>query len=441
MADIIDLANPGTHAASLQAALLAQSGRVPTIAALGDSITAMGGSFVANRVKNARGFTTWMTMLGGQRFWMPDEFNFGISGQRTDQMLERLPAVLAARPSVCVVLAGTNDILPISGRPGLTPQNSLSNLQQIFDGLQAVGIVVIALPPLPRSDTPFNADDRRGHVRQIREFIRAQHYLRRNFHVVDCAMTLGDAVTGGPKTNPIVMPDLLHPNCHGAYLIGAEIEKVLRTLQPTARVPLADATDLYHPTLNPRGNLFPNGLMLGTGGQIGGGATGVIADGVKSTNALPAGVSAIFSKEPRDEGGEWQVLELSGSITNNAAPTRINIWPVAQFNGSVQPGDVVEAFCEFKVDAGAKGVCCTSLVQYLTGGTASKFAADNFGQGADPLIPPVAHGGTMRTPRLAKTDSTYAGAGIEVCVQATPSGTQDVALKLSFSALEMRKVL
>src|SRR5216683_4279172 len=91
--------------------------------------------------------------------FFPDKpyVNRGISGQTTPQMLIRFrPDVIALKPKVVVILAGTNDI---SGNTGpMTLDQIEGNLTSMFDLAHANGIRVVFASVLPISDYEKNKD-------------------------------------------------------------------------------------------------------------------------------------------------------------------------------------------------------------------------------------------------------------------------------------------
>ncbi len=81
----------------------------------------------------------------------------GISGQTTPQMLIRFrPDVIALRPRVVVILAGTNDIAGNTGP--MTLEMIEDNLTSMFDLAHANGIRVVFASLLPISDYEKNKD-------------------------------------------------------------------------------------------------------------------------------------------------------------------------------------------------------------------------------------------------------------------------------------------
>jgi lysophospholipase L1-like esterase len=80
--------------------------------------------------------------------------NRGISGQTTPQMLVRFrPDVIALRPKVVVILAGTNDIAENTGPATL--EMIEDNLMSMVDLAKANGIRVVIASVLPAFDFPW----------------------------------------------------------------------------------------------------------------------------------------------------------------------------------------------------------------------------------------------------------------------------------------------
>lgn len=83
--------------------------------------------------------------------------NRGISGQTTPQMLVRFrPDVIALKPQVVVILAGTNDIAGNTGP--MTVEAIEDNLASMFELARASGIRVVIASVLPVSDYAKNRE-------------------------------------------------------------------------------------------------------------------------------------------------------------------------------------------------------------------------------------------------------------------------------------------
>lgn len=96
----------------------------------------------------------WGAEGSGTFFPGKSYINRGISGQTTAQMLVRFSQdVLALRPNVVVILAGTNDI---AGNTGPATQAMIQdNLQAMLDLAKAHGIAVVLASVLPVSEYPW----------------------------------------------------------------------------------------------------------------------------------------------------------------------------------------------------------------------------------------------------------------------------------------------
>jgi lysophospholipase L1-like esterase len=80
--------------------------------------------------------------------------NRGISGQTTPQMLVRFrPDVIALKPAVVVILAGTNDIAGNTGPTTL--ETTEGNLMSMTELAKVNGIRVVLSSVLPASDFPW----------------------------------------------------------------------------------------------------------------------------------------------------------------------------------------------------------------------------------------------------------------------------------------------
>jgi lysophospholipase L1-like esterase len=159
--------------------------------------------------------------------------NRGIGGQTSGQMLVRFrPDVVALRPKVVVILAGTNDVSGNAGplRPGVIEDN-LSSMSELA---RANGIKVVLASLLPVADDKKDAGGkpilRTGDrppetLRQLNAWIA--EYARKNRHVfLDYHQAVADAqgALRGDLNN-----DGLHPNAAGYALMGALAEKAIAT--------------------------------------------------------------------------------------------------------------------------------------------------------------------------------------------------------------------
>jgi lysophospholipase L1-like esterase len=161
--------------------------------------------------------------------------NRGISGQTTPQMLLRLRAdVLALKPKVMVLLAGTNDMASNTGQ--MTLEQTQANIETMSELCKLHGIKVVLSSILPVSNYHAKPEDWRGPqtYRRPLENIRAQNawlktYAAANGHVYLDYWTATVDAQGMLKTE--LSEDDLHPNAAGyaimAPLVEAAITKAL----------------------------------------------------------------------------------------------------------------------------------------------------------------------------------------------------------------------
>jgi len=156
----------------------------------------------------------------------------GISGQTTPQMLIRFrPDVIALKPRVVVILAGTNDL---AGNTGPTTLEAIEdNFRSMYDLASANGIRVVFASVLPVSDyelrdgKPITQTVRRPPEkiialnRWIQQFARAHHevYLDYFSAMVDDKGFLKDELSD----------DGLHPNAQGYAVMAPLAEAAIAT--------------------------------------------------------------------------------------------------------------------------------------------------------------------------------------------------------------------
>jgi lysophospholipase L1-like esterase len=174
---------------------------------------------------------SWDAPNNGGFFPGKPYINRGISGQTTPQMLIRFrPEVIAFKPKVVVILAGTNDI---AGNTGPTTLEAIQdNLTSMAELARANGIRVVFASLLPVSD--YEMRDGRPITQTVRrppEKIRAlnawmKDYATRNHHIyldyfsamVDDKGFLKDELSN----------DGLHPNPQGYAVMNPLAEAAIK---------------------------------------------------------------------------------------------------------------------------------------------------------------------------------------------------------------------
>lgn len=137
--------------------------------------------------------------------------NLGVSGDTTQDGLDRLSLVLAEKPRIVILEFGAND-----GLRGQPVANTEKNLAQMIDALQKAGArVVLAGITLPPNYGP----------EYIRQFDAIYPALSKRYHLPLIPFLL-EGVAGHAD---LMQQDGLHPNAKGVPLV---VQNVLHTLEP-----------------------------------------------------------------------------------------------------------------------------------------------------------------------------------------------------------------
>ncbi|MGD9562946.1 MAG: SGNH/GDSL hydrolase family protein [Pyrinomonadaceae bacterium] len=158
--------------------------------------------------------------------------NRGISGQTTSQMLIRFrPDVIALKPKVVVILAGTNDIAGNTGP--ISVQAIADNIESMAELARANGIRAVLASVLPVSDYNTNRDGGKivQTVRRPPEKIRElNEWLRKYCEEMDLVYL--DYFTPSVDADGFLKPDLaydgLHPNAAGYEVMAPLAEAAIR---------------------------------------------------------------------------------------------------------------------------------------------------------------------------------------------------------------------
>ena len=147
--------------------------------------------------------------------------NRGISGQTSPQMLVRFRQdVIALRPAVVVILAGTNDIAENTGK--MLPEDTENNLRSMVDLARANGIRVVLCSVLPAKSFGWRPElTPAGKIVALNAWIKGFAAERRLAYVdYYSAMVDGD---GGLKAE--LSGDGVHPNGRGYAVMGPLVER------------------------------------------------------------------------------------------------------------------------------------------------------------------------------------------------------------------------
>jgi len=315
------------------------------VAFLGDSITASGINNDASNIRDtARGLNFWVPALTRQAFQTHQGLNFGVSGDTTAGALARIQDVIDSGAGTCVVLIGTNDV-------GTSLSSVKANLSGIYQALTDAGILTIAMPVLPRN--AVSTSDY-GWLNSINQWIRKQEAHFPCLRVIDATQYFGDlnSLTYSPK--PGFTYDGLHPMAIGARYAAQPIADYLLTLRRPQSRQLQSITDHYWPTTNEGGYLNQNPAMSGTGGTVGAGISGVLADGWAISRSEGGGdMSALNVTASKiihpGTGSVAQRISYSGNVTGGWQ-TVITLYDFGlTYQEHLRAGDTIEFIVELDI--------------------------------------------------------------------------------------------
>ncbi len=153
-------------------------------------------------------------------------FNRGISGQTTPQMLIRFrPDVIALKPRVVVILAGTNDIAGNTGP--MTVEMIEDNYASLAQLARANGIKVVFASVLPIHDYgKTRMSDRRSpeQILKLNEWLKS--YCQANGHTY--LDYFGKMVDDKGMLKAELANDGLHPNAEGYKLMAPLAEEAIQ---------------------------------------------------------------------------------------------------------------------------------------------------------------------------------------------------------------------
>lgn len=175
----------------------------------------------------------WSRPASGGFFPGKPYINRGIDGQTTPQMLIRFKAdVIALKPKVVVILAGTNDIAGNTGPT--TPEQIADNLSSMADLAQAHGVRIVLASVLPVSDYGHRADGRnliQTERRPPDQIIKLNSWIRRyssenGYIYLDYFSVMADE---SGMLRKELSEDGLHPNARGYAVMAPIAEQAIKS--------------------------------------------------------------------------------------------------------------------------------------------------------------------------------------------------------------------
>ncbi len=386
---------------------------VPIGAVCGDSRHSLGFTTPADVAQGYRsqGWTTWLRQRTRQRFDIPLSNVFAIGGTTTQHMAEtQLPQLLAAKPAFCFAISSTNDRTTINPATGAlyTAAESIAFWGQFINGATKAGIQLYIVAETPRGNSTqsalrFSGQTLLDHL-QVHRWLQqqAQRPLVTVFDFFN-AWTLDPLSTTLVDVDPTKVVDGLHAGGGGANDACERMRPTIEARFPPVDILPVNNTDLFSAG-NPRGSLTPNPMMAGTSGTLTAtGGVGTLTGQVAGNSASDGRVRLIngtgltvAASVVVINGRRWQQFAISGTPTQNGCYVEFNHFGTY----TVTAGDVVEAVCEYEVDAGQTGITAVQLQITQPGG--SKIHVDGQANSTTPVVdfPTTAVSGVLRTPSL-----------------------------------------
>jgi lysophospholipase L1-like esterase len=174
---------------------------------------------------------SWDDPKYGRFFQGRPYVNRGISGQTTPQMLIRFrPDVIALKPDIVVILAGTNDIAGNTGPMALqATQDNLASMAELAR-LHRIRVVLSSLLPVSDYENTADGQPRNQTTRRPPEKIKALNEWMRNYaaeHKVTYLDYYSAMVDDKGFLKDELSNDGLHPNDKGYQVMAPLVEEAI----------------------------------------------------------------------------------------------------------------------------------------------------------------------------------------------------------------------
>lgn len=332
-------------------------------AVLGDSLAAA--LTVDTTLKQNSAATSpinWANSLSGGRakYCALNNGNFGVSGERTEQIMARVPAVVSTNAGLVFIFAGTNDIGQNYPTAATCAERCASNIENMVRAILAGGarhVVVI----LPLGSTGWTAAqytilyDLHQRLKEMVERIPSV-YL---FDPAPAVLNAANSTTAiAAKTNYFY--DATHPNGRGAYYWGKALasDVVTPLVAPYPRISHLNATDVQAAAF------INNGLFwTQTGGtnSIGAALTsGAVPGGFTLLRSGSATVAITYGTDDGTALDPSMGSKVILTITFTAAGEYVRLQQDVSTTG-ISPGDAFDAGCRARVTSGMDNLTAAKM--------------------------------------------------------------------------------
>lgn len=349
--------DPSARGLAVQAQALAvgRDARIATVVAdsRGDAVYIDPAQYALNM----RSALVWAKQLSGGRFSIGP--TFGKSGDRTDQMMARMPQALATRAGILYIIAGVNDLAqnyPTATASGATAAGNIIAMAEMG---RLAGMKVILEAEVGANGLTA------AQVSQMNELnTRLADYVEGtpNVYLNDARSAVMNPTAGATTVTfkPGFSLDGTHEVSRGSYYHALTLLPLINQIVPPRSVLTRTGTELPG---NGRWQLLANPIFAtATGGTLSGTATGTVPSGWTAFGS--AGTTATFGTQADPEGVGNNVTVTCQWI---AAGDSCRLF---QTVGSANwlPGDIVQAVTQIQVTAASPCLAATRL-ELVTVGT------------------------------------------------------------------------
>jgi hypothetical protein len=310
--------------------------------------------------KDHHSWAAWIEALMLGAVSIPFSCIFGYPSQNTSYILTQLASVLACPAEMVIYLASTND-----RSDGLTAAQTIANYDATMRAIPAAGKRLIMLTDLPRGISGgvagFTGTPLANH-QYVRRWLLANRNNYPGVTVLDTWPRFVDPADSTSKAKAGLLYDGAHMNAAGAFALANDVivPHLSRVYAPINILPASNA-DVWDASLNLNGSLNANPMCLGTAGTLGGGATGIVADGLQVVGAT--GATVVASKQVDADGTEWQRIVCSGTPTGTIQ--------IRNVFSNTSPGDNVVSKARIRVSGVTQPYETVALINDTTIGGVS----------------------------------------------------------------------
>lgn len=320
--------------------------------------------------------------------------NRGIGGDKVAHLRERLSDHIAAVPPlvagrVCLLI-GINDCI---GTP--TAINTiLTDYDYIINTLLATGYLVDVMTVWPLGQAHDNYATATPIIKQINGYLRNKAESTEGITLIEAY----DAIKDGANDYALaanIAGDLIHPSSIGALVGGATYATAITSeLTHLSLDMVSSALDGYDVT--PTGwNKLQNPLFSGTGGTVGAGVTGPVADNWTVNESGGTSCTVTYPDHPSGIGLDMQVAHIRSVATQNFSAEQ-------DVTTQCPVGSTISCGCEVEIVADTGGHYLQVYASITTPRGEERIVAKRNGQtyAANGRLPPVGTRYWYETPSI-----------------------------------------